>query len=261
MAPLVPTVIMPIAGAGSRFAASGEMRPKPLIEINGVPMAVWALRSLRAAWPEAPVVFVVLAEHEARWGVRARLAQYVQDAQFCVAPALTGGSLQTCLLAEPAVPPGRVIVLDSDLAVRSAVFIRLVEGMGQDDGGVLLSFPSQDPRYSYARVVDGKVLETAEKQVISSHALAGAYAFASAARFFDTAREMVRRNARVANGEFYTSAVFNQLIAAGRRVALAQCDDYWSFGTPEELQNCLETPEFHGFLKALAGRSEPGEPA
>ena len=39
-------LIMPMGGAGSRFANSGYMLPKPLIEIEGKPFFFWATRSI-----------------------------------------------------------------------------------------------------------------------------------------------------------------------------------------------------------------------
>ena len=39
-------LIMPMAGAGSRFKRDGYALPKPIIDINGYPFFYWATRSI-----------------------------------------------------------------------------------------------------------------------------------------------------------------------------------------------------------------------
>jgi NDP-sugar pyrophosphorylase family protein len=242
------TVIMPMAGLGSRFAAVGETAPKPLIDVAGVPMFRLALDSVRSEEPNAKLVTIVLAEHQRRVGIADRLAHAEPSAQIAVVPELTGGSLETCLAAEPYLQPDeQVIVLDCDLVFRSPSYFESLRsiGRGQDSAaGVLVSFRSSEPRYSYAEVVDGRVTRTAEKQPISQNALIGAYGFASAEVFFTAARGIVERNLRTGNGEFYVSSVYNQLIAQGRIVRLSAAEQYWSMGTPEELKACLSDQAF-----------------
>jgi dTDP-glucose pyrophosphorylase len=245
---------MPMAGAGSRFSATGESRPKPLIEVFEVPMAIWALRSVTSVWPECRVVFVLLKEHENQFGISGVISRYLPSARFTFASSLTGGSLQTALLAREMIEGGPLLVVDCDLAFRSNEFNSLIDNMidrrGQERGA-LLSFSSKDPRYSYARVQDGCVISTAEKCAISEHALVGAYAFREAAEFFELGNAIVVENARVANGEFYISEVYNRLIRKGGIVRLAGVDSYWSFGTPEELTACRQSSDFVAFLGSL----------
>jgi dTDP-glucose pyrophosphorylase len=212
-------------------------------------MAAWALASVRAAWPHCDVVFVVLRQHETMFGLSSVLRGLAPQATVAVAEAPTGGSVQTCLLAEPLVRGGKLIVLDCDLAFRSSAFVNTVNRL--QSGGAVLSFRSSDPRYSYAELRGGAVTRTAEKQVISPHALAGAYAFGDAATFFALAGDMVRDEARVANGEYYTSDIFNRLIRRGETVGLAEAEAYWSFGTPPELAGCLSDRAFLPFLGTI----------
>jgi dTDP-glucose pyrophosphorylase len=244
------TVLMPLAGAGSRFAAGGAVLPKPLIDVAGRPMVYWALASARAAWPACRPVFVVLRRHETQFGISAVLRGIAPDAAIAVAEAQTGGSAQTCLLARDLVPGGRLLVLDCDLAFRARAFAAQVNRL-RGGGGALLAFPSSDARYSYAELDGDRVIRTAEKQVISGHALAGAYAFGDAAAFFELADAMVAEEARVANGEFYTSDLFNRLIRRGEIVRCAAAEEYWSFGTPEEL---AKGEADAGFLRFAVGR-------
>jgi len=251
------TVIMPMAGLGARFADAGETQPKPLISVAGVPMFRLALDAVRMERPEASVVFVILAEHEKRFGLSKMLLTAAPSSQIAIVPKLTGGSLETCLSAEPyTAPDDLVVVLDCDLTFSaSGYFAQLssIEADGQKLGGMLLSFRSREPRYSYAEVVCGRVVRTVEKQPISDHALIGAYGFGSGRIFFAAAHQIVERNLRTGNGEFYVSSVYNNLIANGFLVRLAEAERYWSMGTPEELRACLTDRAFLAHAKALLG--------
>jgi dTDP-glucose pyrophosphorylase len=200
------------------------------------------------------VIVVTLRAHETAFGISHVLREHLPKVHIVTAETITGGSLQTCLLADDVLGNGRLIVLDCDLVFRSTQFVNAVNAMNgrcDDAQGVLLSFSSQEPRFSYAEASHGRVIRTAEKQVISDHALGGAYAFANAADFVKLASEIVKTNARVANGEFYISEVYNRFIGKGALINLTQVDDYWSLGTPEEFEFCRHSLQFSEFLKFL----------
>jgi hypothetical protein len=171
-----------------------------------------------------------------------------------IAPALTGGSLQTCLLARDLVPDGPLIVLDCDFAFRSVAHQRALCAMidgSETAAGLLLSFRARDPRYSYAEMDGTRVVRTVEKHAVSDRALVGAYGFRESRAYFDIAARLVRDDARVANGEFYNSSVYNELIRAGQTVSITDADAFWSFGTPEELRASLVDPGLAGFLSCV----------
>ena len=71
------------------------------------------------------------------------------------------------------------------------------------------------------------------------------------------AHEIVARNQRTGNGEFYVSGAYNAMIAEGLAVGIVDVAQYWSMGTPEELAGALVTPDFimhvNRLKKALTG--------
>src|SRR5207237_751086 len=144
--------------------------------------------------------------------------------------------------------------LDCDLTFAAHAYVERLRAMaaGTDDtAGLLLSFRSRAPQYSYALIENGRVLRTAEKEAISDRALTGAYGFGEAAQFFAAARNIVERNLRTGNGEYYVSSVYNALIAAGGTVRIADVERVWSVGTPEELAAALRDSAFPAHLRAL----------
>ena len=247
------TILMPMAGRGSRFARDGIDVPKPMIPVCGIPMFRLALASLRHALPDAAVVCVDLAEHEAAFAIGDRLRETEPRARIVAIPEVTGGALETCLAASDACE-GALVVLDCDLTFAAPAYIERLRAMaaGEDDStGLLLSFRSREPQYSYALVENDRVVQTAEKQAISDRALTGAYGFGDAGRFFAAVRDIVERNLRTGNGEYYVSSVYNALIAAGGTVRIADVERMWSVGTPEELGDALRDPAFPAHLRSL----------
>ena len=250
------SVIMPMAGLGSRFAAAGETCPKPAIPVAGIPMFRLALGAIQAELPDAQVICAVLAEHKGQAAFSNLLSEAEPGARIAVVPHITGGALETCLAAVPFIAniDAPVIVLDCDLTFVSAPYfesLRAMEAGLNDAAGLLLSFRSREKRYSFAEVDGDRVLRTCEKQPVSDRALIGAYGFRSARMLFDTAREIVCSNERTGNGEFYVSSAYNRLLAGGHTVRIVDAEFYWSMGTPQELADCLASPEFLQHVEKL----------
>jgi NDP-sugar pyrophosphorylase family protein len=106
---------------------------------------------------------------------------------------------------------------------------------------MLLTFASEDPRYSYVEVgSDGAALRTAEKVVISNQAILGGYYFSSGKLFKDLADSFVANPLPDGLREYFLSHLFNMLIAENRRVEIARLDKKYIFGTPEELRAYTE---------------------
>jgi hypothetical protein len=82
------------------------------------------------------------------------------------------------------------------------------------------------------------VKRTAEKEVISSHALCGAYFFSSANGFLKAAHQLMNEPVFI-KPEYYVSLLYNYLLANGEIVRLATMEEYYSYGTPEELRRYL----------------------
>jgi dTDP-glucose pyrophosphorylase len=108
-------------------------------------------------------------------------------------------------------------------------------GKTQVDGGVI-TFEADNPRYSYAEIGDNDmVTRTAEKQAISTHAMTGAYFFATAKTYNDAAEELLKQPLTDEMPEYYISFVYGLLLKRGAKIQAAYVDEFASFGTPEEL--------------------------
>ncbi len=238
-------VVMPMAGEGNRFRREGWTTPKPLIELNGLPLFKHAISSVSADEIEMKYSFIVRKEHIDEYKIDEGILSFQQDANVFSVSKTTRGAVETCLVAEPAIADDdAVIVMDCDLEFRSKKFIEIIKEILKQpaniaEGGALVSFESNEPRYSYAELNDeGFVLRTAEKEVISNHALCGAYFFSTGRRFKQIAHQLLDEP-EFKKPEYYVSLLYNYLLADGEKVRLAPMEEYYSYGTPEELKRYL----------------------
>ena len=130
--------------------------------------------------------------------------------------------------------------MDCDLEFKSDEFHKLtldsLATLNPQYAGVLLSFKSNQNKYSYAEVDStNNVIRTAEKEVISDNALCGAYFFSTGYDFKRVAHKLLNE-ANFNKPEYYISLLYNYLIKEGKLVKLSTIDEYYSYGTPEELQ-------------------------
>lgn len=238
-------IVMPMAGEGSRFLKEGWTTPKPLIELNGQPLFKHAISSVTDKDIQMKYSFIVRQEHIDKYQIDKGIRSFLPEANLFSVVKTTRGAVETCLIAENAIADDdAVIVMDCDLEFRSKKFMEIIKQIlnkpiEEATGGALVSFESNEPRYSYAALgEDGFVARTAEKEVISNHALCGAYFFASGRRFKQIAHLLLAEPA-FTKPEYYVSLLFNYLLKDGEKVWLAPIEEYYSYGTPEELKRYL----------------------
>ena len=238
-------IIMPMAGEGSRFLKEGWTTPKPLIELHGVPLFKRAIGSVAVEGAPMKYSFIVRKEHIVKYHIDEQIKAILPDVNVFYVEKTTRGAVETCLMAESVIDDADgIVVMDCDLEFRSKGYTEgiktiLQQPVDQANGGMLVSFESTEPRYSYAEVDENMIVKrTAEKEVISNHALCGAYFFSTGKGFLNAAHRLLNEPV-FTKPEFYVSLLYNYLLANGEIVKLATMEDYRSYGTPEELKRYL----------------------
>lgn len=236
------SLVMPMAGRGSRFSRTGADRPKPLIELHGKPFFWWAAESVRRIAPLGEMVFVVLEEHVRSFAIDDSVRRHYPDATIVALPDVTEGAAETAALGVAELEgPGPVAICDSDHAFACGDARNVVESLGGGTDAALLCFRSTDPAYSYAELDrEGRVVGTVEKRPVSPLAIAGCYLFASPGIFLDAYRSY---RLDCPYDEQFVSGVYNRLIVSGGRVGKHVLASHASFGTPDELARVLAAPE------------------
>ena len=234
--------VIPMAGAGRRFAEAGYTLPKPLLPAHGRTLLEWSVDSLPLQLATR-LVFVGLEEHRTAHGlgdfISERYAKY--RPAFLWLPATTRGQSETVLVAadllDHTVP---LVIFNIDTAFEAPGLDEVLTNPEID--GVLGSFDSGEPRFSFARLDEaGRVTEVREKVAISRHALTGLYHFRSTPDFMRIAGEAISAG-RTEAGEYYVAPLYNQLLREGKRLAVHPCRGHWILGTPAEYQQFLAGP-------------------
>lgn len=235
------TVLIPMAGAGSRFANAGYTFPKPLIEVRGKPMIQVVVDNLNT---EANFVFVVQREHLAKYDLTSMLQRIAPNMKLAVVDGMTEGAACTTLAAKQYINNDNpLIIANSDQFVdwnsNECMYAWSADSI---DGGIL-TFKSTHPKWSYVSLNDhGFAAQVAEKKVISDNATVGIYYWKRGADYVKYAEQMIEKNIRT-NGEFYVAPVFNEAIADGKRIRIKEAKHMWGIGTPEDLEYFLKTYE------------------
>lgn len=229
---------MPMGGLGQRFRDAGIDTPKPLINVNGTPMFKKALASYDSYPGEKRHIFVIRKDTDDEYKLGDQIREILPDAQIKVLDHNTRGAVETCMVAADLIDPDLpLVIMDCDIAFDAGNYFELIQQSmtaGIFDG-LLLSFDSDQPRYSYAEIDENNVvIRTAEKVVISNNALMGAYFFTRAGSFLDAARQLMSNEISETMKEYYVSLIYNILIENGKKIGLAK-GIFYCFGTPEEL--------------------------
>lgn len=230
-------VLIPMAGAGTRFAKAGYTFPKPLIEVDGKPMIQVVVENLNI---DGRHVFVVQKEHYEKFNLQYLLNFIAPNCKIVQVDSVTEGAACTTLLAKEFIDNDEpLLIANSDQYIEwdSNEFMYSMEGDTIDAG--MLTFTGTHPKWSFARLNDeGFVAEVAEKKPISDIATAGIYYWRKGSDYVKYAEQMIERNNRV-NGEFYVCPVFNEAIQDDKKVKVFHIDKMWGLGTPEDLERYL----------------------
>ena len=234
------SMVMPMAGRGSRFAKLGFDLPKPLIPLHGRPFFWWATESLRRQTPLAEMVFVVLEEHCSAYGIDKTVLSFYPEARIVAIPEVTAGAAETAMVGLRQLrSDGPAAINDCDHAFECPDIGPLVQRLGAGLGGALMSFPSRNPAYSYAALdaAGERVVRTAEKDPISDNAIGGCY-FIGKPRNFDALYTEYEKDCPYQ--ELFISGVFNLMIEKGDSVGILHTRLHRSFGTPDEMQQMTD---------------------
>lgn len=227
-------VLIPMAGAGSRFQQMGYTFPKPLIDVKGKPMIQMVVENLNI---DANFIFVVQKEHREKYNLDTLLNLIAPNCKVVEVDGITEGAACTALLAKEFIDNDNPLFFaNSDQFVEwdsNEFFYKMNE---TDADGGIVTFRATHPKWSFAKVdQNGLVTEVAEKKPISNIATVGFYYWKHGTDFVRYAEEMIEKNIRV-NNEFYVCPVFNQAIEAGKQIRTFDIPKMWGVGTPEDLK-------------------------
>jgi RpiB/LacA/LacB family sugar-phosphate isomerase len=221
-----PLIIIPLAGAGSRFPRDVWHVPKPLILIDDKSIIEWSMSCID--YQGCDVIFVVRQQDINEYAIDAFLKEKF-GAKVVTVPELTRGAIETCLAAKEFIRPDQPVIIHcSDVFWRPSFD---ASNFTCPEDGHILTFKSNSSNYSYSQVENGLVIKVAEKKVISNNASVGIYWFKTGEDFLLAANKAIEN---YEGGELHIAPAMNYLILAGKKISISEVDSMHVFGTPEE---------------------------
>jgi HAD superfamily hydrolase (TIGR01509 family) len=235
-------ILIPMAGAGSRFEQAGYTFPKPLIDVRNKPMIQVVVDNLNI---DANYIYIVQKKHREQYNLDTLLNLITPNCKIIEVDGVTEGAACTALLAKEYINnDSPLFFANSDQFVEwdSNEFMYKMQETNSDGG--IVTFTSTHPKWSFAKIDEnGLVTEVAEKNPISDNATVGYYYWKHGYDFVKYAEQMINKNIRI-NNEFYVCPVFNQAIEDKKQIRTFNVTKMWGLGTPEDLGYYLKNYKY-----------------
>jgi dTDP-glucose pyrophosphorylase len=234
-------IVLPMAGHGSRFSKAGYTDPKPLIKMGGKTMIEVVVDNLRPSRPHR-FIFVCQQAHLDNYALAQHLRQIAPGCIMVPVSQVTQGAACTVLLTRHLIDTAEPLMIAN---CDQYVDILIDDYLAQMDGaqapqGLIMTMTADDPKWSFVRFdAQGAICEVVEKVVVSDEATVGIYNFAHGHDFVAAADAMIAAGKRV-NGEYYVAPAYNEMLAAGKRLACfnigSERAGMYGLGIPEDLE-------------------------
>lgn len=235
------TVIITMAGLGSRFRKAGYTCPKYMIKAKEKTLFEWSMDSLVGYNKHiSKYIFVVRKEDDTENFIKEKMLKYgIENVEVIGIDYLTDGQATTCMLAIPH--------CDEDKAIMVYNIDTYVEPneMKYEDirgDGHIPCFHANGDHWSFVKLdIVGRVTEVREKVRISDICTLGAYYFSSARLYKNLYEEYYKNNGRMEKSEKYIAPLYNFMIDKGMDVTISIVNEkkVHVLGTPEELEAFL----------------------
>lgn len=230
-------IVIPMAGAGSRFSKEGYKDPKPLITINNIPMIRVVIENIKPAC-EHKFIFICQNEHIHSYDLSTKLKNWAPGCEVIGIDGVTDGAACTVLMAQEYINNDvPLMIANSDQYIDFDInkYINFIEANSSD--GAIMTMIANDPKWSFIDVDSSSfITRVVEKEVISNEATVGIYNFNKGSDFVDAANKMIERDLRV-NNEFYVAPAYNILIEEGFKF------NFYNIGSVEKGMHGLGTPD------------------
>jgi NDP-sugar pyrophosphorylase family protein len=230
-------IIIPLAGNSDLFTNAGFHYPKPLIESKGKTLIEWVIENPAKHRVVNNFLFIIREEDVVKYHLDNTLKLLLPNCEIVILKKLTRGSLCSVLMSIDCIGDNdELLILNGDQVINFDFneFYDYWKSINADSGLVL--FESVHPRWSYARLENNFVVETAEKNPISNKSIAGYYYFKNAKMFFENAFEVILNDVKYEDN-YFISPVINQYVLKNLKVGAFQIDKslYHSFYSPQML--------------------------
>lgn len=229
------TVLITMAGLGTRFSREGYTTPKYKIIARGRSLLEWSLLSLNRFYKHR-FIFACLNSEDSEWILNTAYSLGIKDCVVHKRNDVSNGQAETAFDALTLAPMNQVLwIYNIDTYVAGNLTPDDIEGCE----GSLPVFYSVNPGMSYVRFNQrGEVVEIAEKKIISSWATVGLYGFSSSETYKKVYLDVYGNGKQtVSISEQYIAPLYQQMLEKGSRVLAPKLDSKMVqiLGTPKEV--------------------------
>jgi len=237
----VITCIITMAGRGSRFAPKYGNLPKFMIEVNGQTLFHHSLSSLPLKIID--YFIFVCRQSDRSLGLEEMIENSITQ-KFDVVflnEVLAGQALSANSAMHLVDPRSELIIYNIDTKFVSSTLSQNLRN-NDERASFIGAFidESENSHWSFARIKDDLVIETAEKVKISNYALSGLYHFSAASLFSYGVDWLISHRIKL-NSEYFIAPIYNKLIDDGLVVRLDMTSEIFPLGTPAEVSLFGET--------------------
>ncbi len=259
-------ILIPMAGAGQRFADAGYTVHKPAIMTvdratgQEKPMVVCATKDLPGVAADGSNVIYVDRNFHKTDGVEDAIRAWYPQAAFITVDHLTEGQACTCMLAEPYLDPEQPLLIagcDNGMDIDRDAF----DALTKECDCIVFTYRHNEAVLAnpnaYGWMIadaDGNITGTSIKKAISDRpmedpAVVATFWFRRAAVFIEATKKMIAENDRI-NGEFYVDQTVKHVLDLGYRAKIFDIDRYVGWGTPADYEGYQKT---WNYFKAFLG--------
>ena len=259
-------ILIPMAGAGQRFADAGYTVHKPAIMTvdratgQEKPMVVCATKDLPGVAADGSNVIYVDRNFHQTDGVEDAIRAWYPQAAFITVDHLTEGQACTCMLAEPYMDPEQPLLIagcDNGMDIDRDAF----DALTKECDCIVFTYRHNEAVLAnpnaYGWMIadaDGNITGTSIKKAISDSpmedpAVVATFWFRRAAVFIEATKKMIAENDRI-NGEFYVDQTVKHVLDLGYRAKIFDIDRYVGWGTPADYEGYQKT---WNYFKAFLG--------
>lgn len=235
------TLVITMAGLGSRFKKAGYCVPKYMIPAKGKTLFEWSLASLSDFnTVDSEYIFIVRSEDHSSKFIDEKCKNLgIHKHHVMEIDYLTSGQAETALLAGKVWDPdSELLIYNIDTYVEEGL-LRIQDICGD---GFIPCFTAPGKQWSFVRLDDtGRAVEVREKKRISDNCTLGAYYFKSCRLYEELYRSYYNGENHLECGERYVAPLYNYMISQGKEVRISSipASGIHVLGTPEELEEFI----------------------
>lgn len=230
-------ILIPMAGAASRFVKVGIDIPKPLIEVLGKTLIEHSIQSFPV---DEKFIFITRDFGKTYNKQLARLLKTLCPNSIEIKiDGVSSGAVETCLAAEEYINNSEPLIIyncDQKIQWDHNVLLRYLKD--NDPEALLVLYNSKDPKNSFAEIKNDVVINVVEKNPISENALIGFHYWKNGSDFCSSAERLMKSYRSSGSPECYISETYNYLLKKIDPFFVSN-NVYIPLGTPEDIQKFI----------------------